>query len=95
MYFNPLEVFMPVALALRGLGIAKGICDLAAHSFRVADDTVLIFVSGLIIAMLACRLDRPVPGRHVTGLKRPRNGALRATMYRICRGPALPAQRPA
>jgi polyisoprenyl-phosphate glycosyltransferase len=63
MYFNPLKVLMPLALVLLGLGIAKGIYDVAAHPFRVADDTVLIFVSGLIIASLALLADLIVRSR--------------------------------
>ena len=31
MYFNPLKVLMPVALALLALGIAKGIFDMVVH----------------------------------------------------------------
>jgi hypothetical protein len=50
MYFNPLKVLMSVALFLLGLVIAKGIYDLAAHPFRIAVGTILIFVTGLLIA---------------------------------------------
>jgi glycosyltransferase involved in cell wall biosynthesis len=63
MYFNPLKVLMPVALVLLGLGIAKGIYDLAAHPFRVADDTILVFVTGLLIASLALLADLIVRSR--------------------------------
>ncbi|MGD0373132.1 MAG: glycosyltransferase family 2 protein [Streptosporangiaceae bacterium] len=63
MYFNPLKVLMPVALFLLGLGAAKGIYDLAAHPFRVADDTILIFVTGLLIASLALLADLIVRSR--------------------------------
>jgi len=63
MYFNPLKVLMPLALTLIGLGIAKGIFDLAVHPLRVAVNTVLIFVSGLIIATLALLADLIVRSR--------------------------------
>jgi polyisoprenyl-phosphate glycosyltransferase len=63
MYFNPLKVLMPLALVLLGLGIAKGIYDVASHPFRVADDTVLIFVTGLLIASLALLADLIVRSR--------------------------------
>ena len=63
MYFNPLKVLMPVALFLLGLGIAKGIYDLVAHPFRVADDTILVFVTGLLIASLALLADLIVRSR--------------------------------
>ena len=63
MYFNPLKVLMPVALTLLGIGIAKGIFDLAVHPLRVAVNTVLIFVTGLIIASLALLADLIVRSR--------------------------------
>src|SRR5260370_221516 len=63
MYFNPLKVLMPVALLLLGLGTAKGIYDLAAHPFRLAIDTILIFVTGLLIASLALLADLIVRSR--------------------------------
>jgi polyisoprenyl-phosphate glycosyltransferase len=63
MYFNPLKVLMPVALFLLGLGIAKGIYDLVVHPFRFADDTVLIFLTGLLIASLALLADLIVRSR--------------------------------
>ena len=63
MYFNPLKVLMPVALVLLGLGVAKGIYDLAAHPFRVAVDTILVFVTGLLIASLALLADLIVRSR--------------------------------
>ena len=63
MYFNPLKVLMPVALFLLGLGIVKGIYDMVAHPFRFADNTVLIFVTGLLIASLALLADLIVRSR--------------------------------
>ena len=63
MYFNPLNVLMPVALALLGLGIGKGIFDMAVHPFRFAVNTVLIFLTGLIIASLALLADLIVRSR--------------------------------
>jgi polyisoprenyl-phosphate glycosyltransferase len=63
MYFNPLKVLMPVALALLAVGIGKGIFDLIVHPLRVAVDTVLIFVTGLIIASLALLADLIVRSR--------------------------------
>ena len=63
MYFNPLKVLMPLALTLLGLGVAKGIFDLMAHPLLVAVNTVLILVSGLIIATLALLADLIVRSR--------------------------------
>ena len=42
-----------LALVLLGLGALKGVYDLVVYPVHIADDTVLIFVSGLIIATLA------------------------------------------
>jgi polyisoprenyl-phosphate glycosyltransferase len=63
MYFNPLKVLMPVALFLLGLGVAKGVYDLVVHPLLFAVNTVLIFVSGLIIATLALLADLIVRSR--------------------------------
>ena len=63
MYFNPLKVLMPVALFLLGLGIVKAIFDLVVHPLLISINTVLIFVTGLIIASLALLADLIVRSR--------------------------------
>jgi polyisoprenyl-phosphate glycosyltransferase len=63
MYFNPLKVLMPLALFLLGVGVVKGIYDISVHPVRVAMDTVLIFVTGLIIASMALLADLIVRSR--------------------------------
>jgi hypothetical protein len=63
MYFNPLKVLMPIALVLLGVGAAKAVYDIVVHPLHVAVDTVLIFVSGLIIATLALLADLIVRSR--------------------------------
>jgi glycosyltransferase involved in cell wall biosynthesis len=63
MYFNPLKVLMPVALSLVGVGLAKGVYDMVVHPLHFAADTVLIFLSGLIIATLALLADLIVRSR--------------------------------
>jgi polyisoprenyl-phosphate glycosyltransferase len=63
MYFNPLKVLMPVALFLLGLGVAKGIYDVVVHPLSFAVNTVLIFVTGLLIASLALLADLIVRSR--------------------------------
>ncbi len=63
MYFNPLKVLMPLALFLLGVGVAKGIYDVSTHPVKVAVDTVLVFVTGLIIASLALLADLIVRSR--------------------------------
>jgi glycosyltransferase involved in cell wall biosynthesis len=63
MYFNPLKVLMPLALFLLGLGFAKGIYDQIVHPLFFAINTILIIVSGLIIATLALLADLIVRSR--------------------------------
>jgi glycosyltransferase involved in cell wall biosynthesis len=63
MYFNPLKVLMPVALFLLGLGIVKGAYDMAVHPLLFAVNTVLIFVTGVLIASLALLADLIVRSR--------------------------------
>jgi glycosyltransferase involved in cell wall biosynthesis len=63
MYFNPLKVLMPPALFLLGLGVAKGVYDMVAHPLRFANNTVMIFVTGMIIASLALLADLIVRSR--------------------------------
>jgi hypothetical protein len=63
MYFNPLKVLMPPALWLVGIGVIKGGYDLVWHPFRFAQNTALIFLSGLIIGSLALLADLIVRSR--------------------------------
>ncbi|HEX2028784.1 MAG TPA: glycosyltransferase family 2 protein [Nitriliruptorales bacterium] len=48
-FFEPLRVFAPIALALMGFGGIKFIYDLIVHPFRVATNTVLLILTGLIL----------------------------------------------
>lgn len=63
MYFNPLKVLMPPALWLVTIGFGKAIYDMVMHPVRIAGDTVLIFLSGLIIGSLALLADLIVRSR--------------------------------
>ncbi|HEX3784077.1 MAG TPA: glycosyltransferase family 2 protein [Pseudonocardiaceae bacterium] len=63
MYFNPLKALMPLALTLVGVGIAKGVFDVATHPVRLATNTVLVFLAGLIIGSLALLADLIVRSR--------------------------------
>jgi glycosyltransferase involved in cell wall biosynthesis len=63
MYFSPLKVLMPPALFLICLGILKGLYDMVVHPLHFAINTVLIFVTGLIIASLALLADLIVRSR--------------------------------
>jgi glycosyltransferase involved in cell wall biosynthesis len=66
MYFNPLKVLMPLALTLLGLGAVKAIYDVVAHPVHIADDTVLIVITGLLIGSLALLGDLVVRSRAET-----------------------------
>jgi glycosyltransferase involved in cell wall biosynthesis len=63
MYFNPLKALMPLALTLVGIGVVKGIYDIATHPVRLATNTILIFLAGLIIGSLALLADLIVRSR--------------------------------
>jgi len=63
MYFDPLRVLMPVALWLLGLGAAKTVYDVIVHPVRIAINTVLLLVTGLIVAALALLADLIVRSR--------------------------------
>jgi glycosyltransferase involved in cell wall biosynthesis len=63
MYFNPLKVLMPPALFLLTLGIFKGVFDMIVHPVRFAVNTVLIFITGVVIAALALLADLIVRSR--------------------------------
>jgi glycosyltransferase involved in cell wall biosynthesis len=63
MYFNPLKVLMPPAIWLLVIGFGKGVYDLVEHPFKLAADTVLIFLTGMILASLALLADLVVRSR--------------------------------
>jgi glycosyltransferase involved in cell wall biosynthesis len=63
MYFNPLKALMPLALWLLGIGMVKSVFDLAFHPVRLATNTILIFLTGLIIGSLALLADLIVRSR--------------------------------
>lgn len=64
MYFNPLKVLMPLALWLLGLSVVKGIVDQFVHNILYfSNNTMLMFMSGLLIASLALLADLIVRSR--------------------------------
>jgi len=63
MYFNPLKVLMPAALWLLGIGVMKAIYDQFREPFRLANNTVLLFITGLIIGSIALLADLIVRSR--------------------------------
>jgi glycosyltransferase involved in cell wall biosynthesis len=63
MYFNPLKVLMPLALWLLAVALAKGVYDLVAHPVRFATNTVLLFVTAMLIGCVALLADLIVRSR--------------------------------
>ncbi len=63
MYFDPLRVLMPLALVLLGLGIVKLVYDQTQDLFGLAANTVLLIMSGLIIASMGLLADLVVRSR--------------------------------
>ena len=63
MYFNPLKVLMPPSLALLAVGTGKAAYDVISQPVRLASNTLLILLTGLIIASLALLADLIVRSR--------------------------------
>ncbi|GAA2286239.1 glycosyltransferase family 2 protein [Nonomuraea roseoviolacea subsp. roseoviolacea] len=63
MYFNPLKVLMPPALWLVAIGAVKGVWDMIHHPFYFPANTVMIFLSGLLIGSVALLADLIVRSR--------------------------------
>ena len=63
MYFNPLKVLMPLALALIAVGAVKMGVDVVRFGFRVPGSTVLIVLTGIQVAVLALLADLVVRSR--------------------------------
>ncbi len=63
MYFNPIKVLMPLALWLFAAGGVKGITDVIRYNLRVTTSTLLLVMSGLIIASMALLADLIVRSR--------------------------------
>jgi glycosyltransferase involved in cell wall biosynthesis len=65
MYFNPLKVLMPPALWLILIGLGKGVYDMVVHPVRFSVNTVLIFITGLMVLTLALLADLIVRSRSI------------------------------
>jgi glycosyltransferase involved in cell wall biosynthesis len=63
MYFNPLRVLMPAALWLVVIGSGKAVYDVVAHPVRISNNTVVIFMTGMIIGAVALLADLIVKSR--------------------------------
>jgi glycosyltransferase involved in cell wall biosynthesis len=63
MYFNPLKVLMPVAVVLGVVGFGKLIADQIDAPFRLANNTVLILITALLLGSIALLADLIVRSR--------------------------------
>jgi glycosyltransferase involved in cell wall biosynthesis len=63
MYFNPIKVLMPLALLLLGVGAVKAVVDVIRYTFRITTNSMLLIVTGLIIASVALLADLIVRSR--------------------------------
>jgi polyisoprenyl-phosphate glycosyltransferase len=63
MYFDPLKVLMPPALWMIVIGLVKAVVDMVRHPFYFPASTVLLIVSGIMIASLALLSDLVVRSR--------------------------------
>ena len=63
MFFNPLAALMPVALTLLAAGAVKTIFDWALRDFRMATNTLLLLLAGLIILAIGLLADLIVRSR--------------------------------
>ncbi len=63
MYFDPLRILLPISLALLVVGSAKLVYDQFQALFSLADNTVLILVTGLLIGMMGLLADLIVRSR--------------------------------
>jgi glycosyltransferase involved in cell wall biosynthesis len=63
MYFDPLKVLMPPALWMLVIGLVKAVVDMVRHPFYFPASTVLLVVSGIMIASLALLSDLVVRSR--------------------------------
>ncbi|SDG65255.1 Glycosyltransferase involved in cell wall bisynthesis [Sinosporangium album] len=64
MYFNPLKVLMPPALTLIVVAVVKGLVwDMIRNPFYLAQNTVVMFTTGMIIGSLALLADLIVRSR--------------------------------
>jgi hypothetical protein len=54
---------MPPALWLVGIGLVKGVVDIFRYGFYLTSNTIVIFLSGLLIGSLALLADLIVRSR--------------------------------
>ena len=66
MYFDPLRILLPISLVLLAVGGAKLVFDQFRALFSLADNTVLLLVTGLLIGMMGLLADLIVRSRDTT-----------------------------
>ncbi|MFC7327504.1 glycosyltransferase family 2 protein [Marinactinospora rubrisoli] len=64
MYFNPLNVLMPPALWLLGIGALKGVYDVVSDPVYIRNNTIMLVLTGLMIASMALLADLIVRSRN-------------------------------
>ncbi|MFC3997076.1 glycosyltransferase family 2 protein [Nocardiopsis sediminis] len=64
MYFNPLNVLMPLALWLLGIGAGKFVFDMVRQPLYVPNNTIMLFMTGLMVASMALLADLIVRSRN-------------------------------
>lgn len=62
-YFNPLKVLMPPALWLLGIGALKVVYDLATNPVYIRNNTIMLLMTGLIVAAMGLLADLIVRSR--------------------------------
>lgn len=63
MYFNPLKVLMPPALFLLGTGVLKVVYDVVTDPVYIRNNTIMLLMTGLMIASMALLADLIVRSR--------------------------------
>ncbi len=64
MYFNPIKVLMPLGLGTLLIGFVKGVVDVIRYDFRITTNSMLLFVTGMLIIALALLADLIVRSRN-------------------------------
>jgi glycosyltransferase involved in cell wall biosynthesis len=57
MYFEPLKVFLPVAMTLLGIGAGKMVYDIFTYNFHFAPSTVMLVLTGIQVGAIGLLAD--------------------------------------
>jgi hypothetical protein len=55
--YNPLRIFMPVGLALLGIGLVKMVVDFVRFDFHIATNTLLLLFAAFQVIMIGLLAD--------------------------------------